>query len=105
MARIAEGWANRTLADLRADLVEQYLALRMAPAAPAVPAAPLTPVATPSVARETSTTAPIGIAESPRDVYGAGVGAARRAVPPPPPAAGSVPPAPPFACRAFLPAQ
>src|SRR5258705_3997063 len=33
-ARIADGWADRTLADLRADLVEQYLAYAWSPLHP-----------------------------------------------------------------------
>src|SRR5258706_8022015 len=39
-ARIADGWAHRTLADLRADLFEQYLALRTQPTSPPLPVPP-----------------------------------------------------------------
>src|SRR5258707_5748724 len=80
-ARIVEGWADRTLADLRADLVQQYLALRMAPAAPAVPVAPGAPGAAPLVARETSAPALIR-AESSGHAHSARVGATTNDVSP-----------------------
>ncbi|HZC76447.1 MAG TPA: hypothetical protein VE258_01780, partial [Ktedonobacterales bacterium] len=99
-ARIADGWADRTLADLRADLVEHYLALRTAPTAPAVPVAPVTPAAASPVARETSAPAPMR-AESSGDARGAGVGAARGDVSPAATAV-NVPAGPAFAWRAFV---
>lgn len=102
-ARIADGWADRTLADLRADLVEQYLALRMAPSAPAVPVAPVAPVgpAASPVARETSAPAQMR-AELSRDARGAGVGAAKGDVSPAAGAAVRVPAGPAFSWRAFV---
>lgn len=100
-ARIADGWADRTLADLHSDLVEQYLALRMAPTAPAVPVAPVAPAAAPSVPRETNAPAPMR-AESSGVAHGAGVGAARGDVSSAAGATVNVPAGPAFAWRAFV---
>src|SRR5260221_12244361 len=103
-ARIADGWADRTLADLRSDLVEQYLALRMAPTAPAVPVAPVAPVAPAAaspVARETNAPAAMRAASS-RDASCARVGTARGDVSHAAGATVNVPPGPAFAWRAFV---
>src|SRR5260221_13090462 len=97
-ARIADGWDDRTLAALRAGLVEQYLALRMAPTAPAVPVAP---AAAPSVPRETNAPAPMRAGAS-GVARGAGVGAARGNVSPAAGATVNVPAGPAFAWRAFV---